>query len=107
MHSVSTGAIGNPYGVNPYQGPINAGQTYGSVQGNPQMVMHNGNMGAMQNNQPPRGSGLGGNMMMAAMQGFVEGAFQAVGQTVVQEAIGGGGGGGGGGDGGGGDTYSY
>ncbi|KAI3455097.1 hypothetical protein Pfo_011760 [Paulownia fortunei] len=110
MHSASTGGIGNPYGVNQFQGPVNAGQVYGSVPGNQHMMMHNGNMGPMQNNQPPSGSGLGSNLMMAAMQGLVEGAFQGVGQTVVQEVIGGGGadaGGGGSTDGGGGDMSSY
>ncbi|KAK4436801.1 hypothetical protein Salat_0014000 [Sesamum alatum] len=86
MHSASTGGIGNPhgYGVNQFPGQVNAGQIPGSVlPGNQQIT------------QPARGDGLGSNLMMAAMQGFVEGAFQGVGQTLVQEVIGGGGGGGG------------
>lgn len=53
------------------------------------------NNAAVQNNQPARVGGLGGSMMVAALQGFVEGAFQGVGQAVVQDVIGIGGGGGG------------
>lgn len=74
MHSVSTGAIGTPYAGHLHQGPVNPA--------------------AVQNNQPARVSGLGGNMMAAALQGLVEGAFQGVGQAVVQDVIGSGGGGG-------------
>ncbi|KAK6148008.1 hypothetical protein DH2020_018920 [Rehmannia glutinosa] len=69
MHSASTGGIGN---LNQFQG-----QVYGSGPGNQQMMMmQNGNMGS--------------NLMMAATQGFVDGVFQGVGQTIVQEVIGGG-----------------
>lgn len=96
MHSASTGAIGNPYAGNLYQRPINAGLPYGPMAGNP----------PVQNiNQPAKGGGLGGNIMVAALQGFVEGAFQGVGQAVVLDVIGGGGGDVG--DGGGGDMSSY
>lgn len=90
MHSVSAGAIVTPYAGQMYPGPVNS-----------PVVMNNS---AVQNNRPARVGGLGGNMMSAALQGFVEGAFQGVGQAVVQDVIGSGGGGGGGG---GGDEASY
>ncbi|KAH6797206.1 hypothetical protein C2S52_021760 [Perilla frutescens var. hirtella] len=117
MHSASVGVGGggmNAYGQ--FAAPPHAAAQVNSFVRPPQQphLMHSASTGAIvpygpmagaaQNiNQPARGGGLGGNIMVAALQGFVEGAFQGVGQAALQEVIGGGGGG----DAGGGDMSSY
>ncbi|KAK2978724.1 hypothetical protein RJ640_004247 [Escallonia rubra] len=69
---------------------------HASVPARPNYYMHSASTGALQSNPLAGAFGAGNAFMKAAVQGFVEGAAQQVGQTFVQSVISGGSGGGGG-----------
>ncbi|KAK3035768.1 hypothetical protein RJ639_033497 [Escallonia herrerae] len=74
--------------------------THASVPARPNYYMHSASTGALQSNPLAGAFGTGNAFMKPAVQGFVEGAAQQVGQTFVQSVISGGSGGGGGDSGG-------
>lgn len=100
MHC-ATGAIQPPQPqvqFNRFQAPVVAGRPsggmYGKMQGQQSLpVMSSRPSNGIQKQQSYPG---GGGLMSAALQGFVEGAAQQVGQNLMQSMMGGGGGGDGG-----------
>ncbi|KAK3019076.1 hypothetical protein RJ639_004363 [Escallonia herrerae] len=71
-----------------YRPPTVAGQ--GSAPARPTYYMHSASTGALQSNPSAGTYGSGNAFMNAAVQGFIEGAAQQVGQTFMRSVIGGG-----------------
>ncbi|XP_051115650.1 uncharacterized protein LOC127240849 [Andrographis paniculata] len=70
-----------------HQHSLPAGPLYPPPHPPPQLPHSASTGGGGINNPGGMGMGMGSNLMMAAMQGFVEGAFQGIGETIVQDVI--------------------